>query len=158
MRKILFSLLVLFVGTTTYAQDISVKKLPKEVKTVLEEYVNILTTSKDLDDCANRFATIAGGALINEDGETLGRSVKPFSLKKDFNDVKHYKNPIKITRVNVSKTRGTGYGATKIAGTVYKCWIDKKSKDLGMPAPITIIVAEGHETINTPKVTGIGSL
>ncbi|KOY86329.1 hypothetical protein AD998_09395 [bacterium 336/3] len=148
---------------TSFAQskagDIAVSKLPAEVKQVLEEYVNILTSSKDLDECAQRFTSIAGGGLINEDpvNVTLRQTVQPFSLKKDFNNIKFYAQPVKVTRVNVSKTGGSGYGASAVAGTIYKIWIDKKDPKQGMPAPVSIVVPENHSTIKTPKVMNIGS-
>lgn len=138
--------------------DIPVKKLPKEVKAVLIEYVNILRNAEDLDQCAENFVAVAGGGLVNEQGETLRSSVKPFSLKKDFNNVKFYADPIKITRVNLGKTNGSGYGPSAIRGKKYKIWIAKKKGVNGMPAPITIVVPEDHEFVKTPKVVGIGSL
>jgi hypothetical protein len=140
------------------ANDIPVSKLPADVKEVLVQYVNILRTSNDLDDCAERFLEVAGGSLVNEDGETLRNSIQPFSLKKDFNNVKFYQDPIKITRVNVGYTNGDGFGPSALRGKKYKIWIDKADKKNGMPAPISIVVPEGHETIKTPKVIGIGSL
>jgi hypothetical protein len=72
--------------------------------------------------------------------------------------VRHYADPIRITRVNLGYSNGSGYGPSAIKGKVYKIWIDKKDPSLGMPAPITIMVPEGHPTIQNPKVTGIGSL
>lgn len=138
--------------------DIPVSDLPSEVETVLVEYVDILKTSADIDECAERFVSIAGGSLVNEDGKTLRSSVQPYSLTKDFNDVQHYADPIVITRVNLTQSNGSGYGASAIAGKKYKIWIDKKDKSLGVPAPISIIVPEGHDFITEPKVVGIGSL
>jgi hypothetical protein len=140
------------------ANDIPVSQLPAEVKAVLVEYVDILRNSKDLDECAEKFIAVAGGSLVNEDGLSLRSSVQPFSLKKDYNNVKWYANPIKITRVNVSTTNGSGYGESAIKGKVYKIWIDKADKSTGMPAPISIVVPEGHASIKTPKVVNIGSL
>ncbi len=157
-----FMAILLLGGFSLQAQstrnDIPVKNLPNEVREVLVEYVNILRTSKDLDECAERFTAIAGGTLVNEDGQSLRNTVAPFSLKKDFNNVKWHANPIKITRVNVSTSNGTGYGWSAVRGTVYKVWIDKADKNTGMPAPISIIIPEGHEEIKTPKVVSIGSL
>jgi hypothetical protein len=138
--------------------DIPVKQLPDEVKEVLIEYVNILRNAEDLDDCAEKVIVVMGGGLVNEDGESLRSSVKPFSLKKDFNNIKFYADPIKITRVNLGKTNGTGYGASAIKGKKYKIWIGKKKGVNGMPAPITIVVPEDHEFVKKPKVVGIGSL
>lgn len=135
--------------------DIPVAMLPKQVKQVLNEYFTILTTAKDLDDCAAKFEKIAGAGLVNEDG-TLRSSVQPYSLKKDFQNVNFYTNPPKIARVNKSTTGQSGFGATALAGTKYKIYVKKKNG--GQPAPIHIIVPKNHPTIKTPKVSNIGSL
>ncbi len=170
MRQVIIVFFVLLLGSYgLQAQDQLIRDLkalgksmpktvPKPVREILVEYVNILRTSKDLDECAERFTAIAGGTLVNEDGQSLRNTVAPFSLKKDFNNVQHYANPIRITRVDVTNTNGTGYGESAIRGKHYKIWIDKINKSTGMPAPISIVVPQGHPTIKTPKVVGIGSL
>ena len=163
MQKIMLTLsFALFASFTLFAQgranDIPVKQLPPEVREVLVQYVDILRNSADLDECAEKVIVVMGGSLVNEDGESLRNTIKPYSLKKDFNDVKWYADPIKITRVNVSYSNGDGYGASAIKGKKYKIWIDKADKNTGMPAPISIIVPEGHAEIKTPNVVGIGSL
>jgi hypothetical protein len=137
--------------------DIPVAKLPKEVRAVLDKYVAALN-APTLDSCATLFLPIAGGGLVNEDGTALGRDLLDFSLKKDFNNIKFYTQSAKITRVNVRFSNGDGYGASAIKGKVYKIWLGKKPGVAGMPAPVSIMVPEGHETIKTPKVIGIGSL
>ena len=155
------SLLLCFCLSTAFAQstknDISVSKLPANVKNVLEEYVKILRNASDLDACAEKVLSVAGGNLVNESGESLRTDVKPYSLKKDFDNIKFYADPIKITRVNVSSNNGNGFGESAIKGQLYKIWIGKKDPANGMPAPVSIIVPEGHATIKTPKVVGIGS-
>ena len=138
------------------ATDIPVETLPPEVKAVLEKYVDILRNSGSLDNAAVKFKEIAGGSLVNEDG-TLRSTVAQFGLKKDFNNVKHYANPIKITRVNVTFSNKDGYGKTAIKGKVYQIWIAKDDPAKGMPAPIRVLVPEGHDSITTPKVTNVGS-
>lgn len=167
MRYLTILWLTIFT-TTLQAQstrnDIPASKLPKEVKAVLNEYIEILSSSETLDACAENMLKVAGGNLVSEQVDengtavALGRSIQPYSLKKDYQNIKFYQNPIKITRVNLGSTNGSGYGASAIAGKVYKIWIDKKSGVAGMPAPISIVVPEGHATIKTPKVIGIGSL
>lgn len=159
-----FTMICLFIGQNAFTQskfnDIPVSQLPAEVKNILEEYVKILSSSKDLEECAKRFTNIAGGGLVNEDPNnvTLRDDVKPYSLKKDYNNVKFYAQPVKITRVNVSKTSGAGFGASAVSGTIYKIWIAKADGQAGLPAPISIILPEKHPVIKTPKVIGIGSL
>jgi hypothetical protein len=137
--------------------DIPVRDIPTAVLQTLEAFVKVLS-AKDLATCADQFATIAGGSLIQEDGKKLRSDVMPFSLKKDFSNLKFYARPLEITRVNKSFSNGDGYGETAIKGFVYKIWIGKKKGVNGMPAPISIMIPEGHATITTPKVIGIGSL
>jgi hypothetical protein len=162
MNKILLTLLLSAIFNFATAQsrsnDIPTSKLPAEVKAVLEQYVTILRTSADIDQCAEKFLEVAGGGLVNENASGLRQDVPQFSLKKDFNNVKFYADPIKITRVNLSSSNGDGYGWSAIKGKKYKIWIDKANKGNGMPAPITILVPEGHESIRLPKVVNIGSL
>jgi hypothetical protein len=161
-KAIFFTSIVLFFVCNSNAQtrsgDISISGLPDQVKAVLEEYVSILRSSNDLDECAQNVISVLGGSLVNDDATDLRNSVKPYSLKKDFNNVRWYADPIKITRVNLSFTNGDGYGDSAIKGKKYKIWIDKADKKNGMPAPISIVVPEEHPTIQKPKIVGIGSL
>jgi hypothetical protein len=158
MKKIvIFALLSLFSFTMMAQQkDIPVSELPKEVKEVLVQYIDILKSAESLDQCADNFVQVAGGGLVNEDGKSLRSSVKPYSLKKDFQNVKFYKDPVEIARVAKSQTKQTGYGASALAGDVYKIYI--KKKDDSQPAPIHIVYPKNHSFIKTPKVTNIGSL
>ncbi|MCC5946479.1 MAG: hypothetical protein JJT94_16225 [Bernardetiaceae bacterium] len=163
MKKQFLTILVFFACLLSVVaqgrqNDISPAQLPSEVKTVLGQYLGILQQSANLDECAERFSAIAGGSLVNEDGISLRSRVKPYALKKDFENIKFYRNPIRITRVNVSHSNGMGFGPSAIRGKVYKIWIDKKEGVGGMPAPISIMVPEGHAQITTPKVVNIGSL
>ena len=105
-----------------------------------------------------RFTPIAGGGLVNEDGRSLRATVPPFSLKKDFNDVRVYAQPAQVTRIQVRLQQSDGYGASAIRGTEYKIWIAKAQGQPGMPAPISIMVPENHPFVRGPKVVGIGSL
>ena len=136
--------------------DIPVDQLPANVKQVLEQYVQILRTSKNVDEAATKFTDIAGGTLVNENG-SVSSNTRQFGLKKDFNNVKHYADPLIITRVNATPSNGQGYGKTAIKGMVYKIWIRKRDEKQGMPAPVSILVPEGHETITTPRVVNVGS-
>ncbi|AFM05154.1 hypothetical protein Fleli_2801 [Bernardetia litoralis DSM 6794] len=164
MKKFVLSILYFLLTTTVLLgqskkNDISPQDLPKEVKNVLNQYIEILEQANNLDECAEMFAKIAGGSLVSEDGQSLGNDVKPYSLKKDFQNIKFYHTTsIKITRVNVKNSNGMGFGYSAIRGKVYKIWIGKKQGVSGMPAPISIMIPEGHSEIKTPKVVGIGSL
>ena len=139
--------------------DIAVEALPAEVKAVVEQYVKLLRDAQgDPDKAAVELIKIAGGGLVNEDGTKLRTDVPRFSLKKDTSDVKFYADPVVITRVNVADTSGHGFGASALKGKFYKVWIGKADPKNGMPAPIGVMVPEGHPTIKTPKIDTIGSL
>ena len=156
---LLFSLLF-NISAQSKLNDIPVQELPSNVKMVVQEYIHILKNANSLEDCAKKMIKVAGGGLINESTSyvTLRNSIKPYSLKKDFNNIKFYAQPIIITRVNVSKNRTSGYGESAIKGTIYKVWIGKKEGVNGMPAPISILVPQNHKIIKSPKIIGIGSL
>lgn len=130
---------------------------PKAVLKVLDQYISTLRTSESLDECAESFVKIAGGSLVSEDGKTLRSTVKPFSLKKDHGNIKFYADPTEITRVAKLRPSTSGFGPSAIRGPQYKIWIGKKDGAAGMPAPVTILVPEGHKTIKQPKVIRIGS-
>jgi hypothetical protein len=137
--------------------DIAIDALPAEVKQTLASYVALLRGSADLDACAAGFVRIAGGGLVDQTGSALRSSVKPYSLKKDFGNIKFYANPLVITRVNATPSGAQGFGGSAIKGMVYKIWIGKAKDAGGMPAPVSIMVPEGHATITTPRVVNIGS-
>ena len=138
------------------ANDIPVGQLPREVRQVLEAYVALLRNSANLTEAGGAFEALAGGGLVNEDG-SLRNSVLPYGLKKDFENIKFYANPIKITRVNFGPARSSGFGPTAIRGRVYKIWLAKASGVAGMPAPVSILVPENHPDIKAPKIINIGS-
>jgi len=140
----------------TKENDIPVNQLPETVKVVLDNYIEILN-NPTLDNCAINFLTIAGGSLVNDDASALAQSIKDMSLKKDFNDIKFYKQPVEITRVNKTYSNGLGYGVAATKGYVYKIWIQKKDPSQGMPAPVSILLPDEGQYVKTPKVVGIGS-
>ena len=133
-------------------------QLPEPVWQVLDQYLNLLAHSRSIEECSTRFASIAGGTLVNEDGRSLRATVPKFSLKKDFQNVRFYALPPRITRVDVTRDVTTGYGPSALHGTRYKIWVAKAEGQAGMPAPIAILVPEQHPSVRDPKVVGIGSL
>lgn len=143
-------------GLNAQQKDIPVSQLPEEVKQVLNEYLEILSTSTDLDQAAERFLAIAGGGLVNPEGTALRSSVKPYSLKKDFDNIGFYKVPAEIARVAKTQTGQSGYGASALAGDWYKVYIAKKNG--GQPAPVHIVFPKNHPTIKSPKIIQGGSL
>ena len=151
---IIITLLGVF-SSNAQQKDIPIKELPNEVNEVLLEYINILTTSKTLDQCANRFLKIAGGGLVNPSGTALRSSVKLYSLKKDYTNIRFYKIPVKIERVAKTHTMQAGYGQSALAGDWYKIYIAKKNG--GRAAPVHIVFPENHATIKAPKVIQSGS-
>jgi len=153
----IFGLISFEASAQSKKDDIPVSQLPAEVLQVLNEYATVLG-SETLEKCAEAFFAIAGGSLVNPEGSALDIDLPRFSLKKDFYNFKFYAMPLEITRVNKRHSNGDGYGESAIAGWVYKIWIAKKKGTAGLPAPISIMVPENHQTIKTPKVIGIGSL
>ena len=155
-KKIIFLLVSAFFSQQIFswskADDVPVESLPANVKSVVENYVRILRESKSVEEAATAITPIAGGSLVNENG-SLSNNTKQFGLKKDFNNIKHYANPIKITRVNKTVSKGDGYGAAKIAGDRYTVWIAKDDPAKGLPAPVTLIVPASGE----PKIVNVGS-
>ncbi|MBN1182013.1 MAG: hypothetical protein JXB49_06980 [Bacteroidales bacterium] len=162
MKKTIIILMVIMTSSVikilaqSTVNDIPVGDLPADVKAVLDKYVEILN-SATLDACAENVLEVAGGSMINPEGTALRSGKKEYSLKKDFENIKFYKQPVEITRVNKTFTNGDGYGASALKGDVYKIWIAKKDPSQGRPAPVTIVKPQQHPTITKPKVTNIGS-
>ena len=161
MRRFAFALLLLSApaARAQTPDDIPVEEVPAEVRAVLAQYIDILSTSKDLDECAERFTAIAGGNLVEEDGKSLRGGVQPYGLKKDYTDVKYYAtSPLELTRATRRPSRNEGFGPSMLNGTRYTMWIPKRKGVGGVPAPISVVVPKDHAFVKTPKVTGIGSL
>lgn len=157
MKRLFQASILLWLSCISFS--IQAQKVPKEVEEVLRKYVDILRTSESLEDCAERFRSIAGASLINEDPEnvSLRSTVKDFSLKKDYNNIGFYAYPVKIHRVTTEEVRKIGYGESAVGGTIYKIWIARQDSSTGMPAPVSIILPKNHPVIKTPKVVNIGS-
>ncbi|GAB4485820.1 MAG: hypothetical protein OHK0045_03940 [Raineya sp.] len=155
MKKITLAFAFLMFSVTLA----TAQRVPKEVQQVLEKYVDILRTSESLEDCAERFRSIAGASLIDEDPEnvSLRSTVKDFSLKKDYNNIRFYANPVRVHRVTTEEVRRIGSGESAVGGTIYKIWIAREDSSTGMPAPVSIILPKNHPIIKTPKVVNIGS-
>lgn len=160
MKTIYIALLFIFAYQITIAQqrtEIKVKDVPKEVIVVLNQYLTILSTSKTLEDCGKNLLPIAGGHILAQSGTAISTDVMQFSLKKDYQNVKFYKIPAVITRVQLITNTYDGYGPTLTEGNIYKIWIAKKDGVNGMPAPIPVLVPKNNP--KSPKiVTTIGSL
>jgi hypothetical protein len=144
-----------FVGGALAGQkDIPKKDVPKDVVEVLNAYLKILSTSASLEECASKVEEISAGHMLNSSGG-ISDDVKPYSLKKDFQNVKFYQVPAVITRVVLVEDDTDGYGPTLIQGARYRIWIAKKKGVAGRPAPIPVI----KPAAGAPKiVTVIGSL
>lgn len=134
------------------------QQVPGPVRGALDQYVQILAASRSLDEAVQRVTPIAGGGLVNEDGRTLRDTVPPYSLKKDWQNVRFYVQPPRITRVQVQPGKAMGFGPSAIRGTVYKVWIAKREGQAGMPAPISIMLPEPHPFVSGPRIVRIGSL
>jgi hypothetical protein len=149
------ALLLFWTGSIHAKQtDISKEQVPRDVIEVLNNYLKILSTSPSLEACAVEVAKISGGHMLSNSGLISG-DVLPYSLKKDYENVKFYKVPAVITRVVLIEDDYDGYGPTLIQGTRYKIWIAKKDGVAGLPAPIPVLKPK----TGAPKiVTTIGSL
>ncbi len=135
-------------------KDIPKEQVPGDVIKVLNDYLRILSSSPSLEACAVEVARIAGGHMLSQSG-SISQDVLPYSLKKDYENVKFYQVPAVITRVVVMENDYDGFGPTLIQGTRYKIWIAKKDGVAGLPAPIPVLKPKD----GTPKiVTTIGSL
>ncbi len=152
----LFSIVIisLLLPLNAARKEITASELPPDVLDVLNRYCSILSTSPDLETCAEGLAAISGGHLVNSQG-SISRDVFEFSLKKDFQNIRFYRVPPVITRIVMETDSYDGYGPTLIQGTRFKIWIAKKQGTPGLPAPIPIIKPAKGE----PKVvSNIGSL
>lgn len=132
--------------------------IPEPVAAVLAAYLHVLRTSQTLEECAARVTPLSGGGLVSEDGRQLRQDVPRFSLKKDYESVRFYADPARITRVDVRKGQSDGYGASALRGTHYKIWVAKAPGQPGMPAPISILAPGPHPFVTGPRIVGIGSL
>lgn len=139
-------------------EDVTPKNLHPDVRWVLEYYAAVLRRSGDLDTCAERFLAVAGGGLVDEDGRSLRSTVKPYSLKNDFERIDRYADPTIVKRVVKLRPTTSGFGASAIHGDPFKIWIEKAEGEPGLPAVVTILVPHGHPTIRSPKVVRMGSL
>ena len=151
----LIAVFLFLAGTTSAKQtDIPKEQVPPDVIAVLNHYLKILSTSPTLEACAVEVAKISGGHMLSQSG-AVSQDVLPYSLKKDYQNVKFYKVPAVITRVVLVENDYDGYGPTLIQGTRYRIWIAKKDGVAGLPAPIPVLKPKD----GAPKiVTTIGSL
>ncbi len=158
MKRILISFTMAFLMVNTFiaaqTKELKTSEIPQDVKDVLNEYLQILSSSKTLDDVANNIVKVCAGHLVSSSG-TVPSDVKQFSLKKDWENVKFYKVPAVITRCQFIPNEYDGFQETLFEGDKYKIWIAKKDGTAGLPAPIPIIKPKSGK----PKViSNIGSL
>jgi hypothetical protein len=159
IKSLLISVIymAIFLPYSVFSQSKELKnsEIPQDVVNVLNEYMKILTTSTSLDDAANNLVKIAAGHLLTSDLSAISSDVKPYSLKKDFENAKFYAYPPVITRCLYTPNDYDGFQNTLFEGDRYKIWIKKKEGVNGMPAPIPIIKPKSGD----PKVVStIGSL
>jgi hypothetical protein len=160
MKKIFVTILIFSSYISVAQQSINnlpIDKIPQIVQNVLNEYISILN-SENLDICAEKFAKIAGGSLLNADGLSLRNNVKPYALKSDFENIKNYKQPIEIKEINASKSSSQGFGKTAISGELFKIWIFPISDSLSLKASISIILPDEFSNVKEAKVVNIGTL
>ena len=154
MAAVIIVIMVSSIDLNAGRSEMKPAELPADVLEVLNCYCMILSTSPDINICAEKLAAIAGGHLLDSSGK-ISRDVMEFSLKKDFQNIRFYKVPPVVTRIQCITDDYDGYGETLIQGTRYKIWIAKKDGIPGMPAPIPII----KPATGSPRVvSNIGSL
>ena len=105
-----------------HVNDIAVSALPGNVRAVLEEYLKILRI-EDIDECMRQLVSIVGGNLVNYDCSEVLRTVRNYYLKSDRANIKSYKNPTQVIRVNKTYSPVQGEGDCAIQGFVYKIWL-----------------------------------
>jgi len=152
----LVAMFVVTINNNLFAQnkELKVNEIPQDVKDVLDEYLKILSEAKTLDEAGLNIVKVCAGHLVNSSG-VISSDIKPYSLKKDWENVKFYKVPAVITRCVYSPNDYDGFQETLFEGDKYKIWIAKKDGTAGMPAPIPIIKPKTGK----PKViSNIGSL
>jgi hypothetical protein len=138
-------------------QELKEQDIPRPVIEVLNRYLVTLTEYPDLEECARKLVPIFAGHLIAQSGGRVADDVLRYSLKKDHDNVKFYRIPAVITRVQLNKNGYDGFGPTLVEGDIYKIWIAKKEGVAGLPAPIPVIVPKDNPS--APKiVSNIGSL
>ena len=120
--------------------------------------VNALMNALLVDDIDLRIAKVmplVHKSLLSRDGKSLDPDIRDFSFKKASANVKFYKVPIQIYEVHNGNEVTIGWKETAERGRFTKYFVQKKSKQLGRPAPITLFwPLDGGE----PKVVDFGSL
>jgi hypothetical protein len=159
IQKIISGILIISGTAIVSAQkrDIQINEIPKPVVIVLNKYLKTLASSSDLDVCAKKIVPVFAGHLLSQSGNKVADDVLQFSLKKDHQNVKFYKYPAVITRVQLEKNGYDGFGPTLVEGDIYKIWIAKKDGVAGLPAPIPVIVPK-KKPANPKIISTIGSL
>ena len=109
--SVLICLLVVSIAASAQRKNINKSEVPAEVIAVLNQYLNILSTSGSLEECARRLTPICAGHLISQSGNKISYDVLSFSLKKDYQNVKFYRVPaLIITDGDVVGTPGLVVG------------------------------------------------
>ena len=158
-KRFILLVFTAFVFSSLYPQrkDITVEEVPSAVIKVLNQYLEVLSESPTLEDCARNIYPYLGGGLLSSDGKKVSSDTIQFSLKKDYNNVKFYSVPAVITRIQLNKNSYDGYEKTYLEGDIYKIWINKKEGVAGMPAPIPVIVPK-NDAEHPKVISTIGSL
>lgn len=130
---------VLAVAPARGDRDIAVARLPAAAHHAVDAYLALLRTC-DGDACTSRFARLAGGRLVDDDG-ALRSSVR-YSLARDGRHVARYAWPAEVLRVRESAAGAIGSGARALQGRVYTIWIARARGERGGPAAIGVAVPE----------------
>jgi hypothetical protein len=151
----LFVFLALFVFMTAVPGKAIEKIKPDARGTAL---VNSLLEALLLDDRDVRIARLlplVHMSLLSKDRRDLTWDIKEFSFKKASANAKFYKFPVEIFEVHKGNEVTIGFKETAERGRFTKYFVQKKSQQMGRPAPITLFwPLDG----GAPKVVDFGSL
>ena len=153
MKLIVKIIITLFLAMSLNADEMPTDMREKAVN-MLNKFINILHNNS-FEKSAKLIVPLVHKTLLDRQNSQLNRDVFRFSFKKAYTHSRNYAYPVVVTRIQKLKTTGVGYGKKYEKGVEYKIWIDKKSSNLGMPAPIVLFFLNGE---GEPKLSYIGSL
>ena len=153
MKEITKIVVILFLALNLNAKEMPDNLRDKAID-MLNNFINILHNNS-FEESAKLIVPLVHKTLLDRQNKQLNRDIYRFSFKKAYEHAKNYTYPIIVTRIQKLKTTGIGYGRKYEKGVEYKIWIEKKSTNLGIPAPIVLFFPKGE---NKPKLSYIGSL
>lgn len=155
-RAVIMISIIILAFCLTIQAAIALEKIPPDEKAV--KLINQLMTALSITDDEARLKAViplVHKSMLTSDGQDLDNNVKPFSYKKACQNVKFYKNPVKIKYVLKGNVLTVGWKETAERGRIDRYFVEKKDGVAGMPAPISIFWPESG---GEPRVIDFGSL